>query len=235
MATLTVEGSRLKIETDKLLAQVCTQAKKLPFEVVEGKGFVAVKQWYRWTIATVMRKPGSLWEQWLVFPDGKRYFYACDIVTSANPVDKLCLRIDLPGHLKHNKGDSFKQIYLSYHGLIPASEFNEDFAPDTKFLYQRHKQPMPTRMIRAYQTTSGAWLAGMTLKPEVVFEAWCHQRGYVCFIQEIGGVSVKAGEQFSAAYVIGWFDDVAEMEAVYDTHKSAQRLEVGKARYELAK
>lgn len=94
---------------------------------------------------------------------------------------------------------------------------------------------MPTRMIQAYQTTSGAWLAGMTLKPDSVSEAWCHQRGYVCFIQEIGGVPVKIGEPFGAAYVIGWFDDVAEMEAVYDAHKGARRLEVSKAGYQLVK
>src|SRR5438874_2784089 len=33
----------------------------------------------------------------------------------------------------------------------------------------------------------GPWLAGMTLDPGVVSEAWCHQRGYVCLIEEFGG------------------------------------------------
>lgn len=69
------------------LPQICTQAKKLEYEVIEGGDFVAVRQWFRWTDATAGRSPGSLWEQWLVFPDGKRYFYACDTVTSVNAVD----------------------------------------------------------------------------------------------------------------------------------------------------
>jgi hypothetical protein len=214
------------------LPQICTQAKKLEFEVVRGKGFVGVKQWFRWSVATAGRKPGSLWEQWLVFPEGKRYFYACDIITSANKVEHLFLRLDMPGHLKHNQGDSFKQIYLSYHGLIPASEFFEDFPPDAKFLYRRDSKPA-SRMIRAYQTQAGVWLAGMTLNPEIVYEAWCHQRGYVCFIQEVGGLLVTVGDRLSAAYVIGWFDNVAEMQTVYDEHKGIKQLEVSAESYKL--
>ena len=34
----------------------------------------------------------------------------------------------------------------------------------------------------------------MTLDPSLVYEAWCHQRGYICFIQELFGKSVKGGE-----------------------------------------
>ena len=29
------------------------------------------------------------------------------------------------------------------------------------------------------------------LQPKVVSEAWCHQRGYVCMIEEFGGRPVK--------------------------------------------
>ena len=58
----------------------------------------------------------------------------------------------------------------------------------------------------------------MTLNPKDVSEAWCHQRGYVCFIQEIGRERVQTGETFSAAYVIGFFDSIEEMEKVYDQH-----------------
>jgi hypothetical protein len=66
----------------------------------------------------------------------------------------------------------------------------------------------------------------MTLQPEVVWEAWCHQRGYVCFIQEIGGYRVRAGEAFGAAYAVGWFDDVAEMLAVYDELRGPVGIEL---------
>ena len=80
-------------------------------------------------------------------------------------------------------------------------------------------------MIRAYQVRldgeGGPWLAGMTLDPGDVYEAWCHQRGYVCFIEEIGGRPVAAGESFGAAYVVGWFDSIAEMHAVYDSYRGA--------------
>ena len=39
----------------------------------------------------------------------------------------------MPGHIKHERGNTFSEIFLSYHGRIPASEFFEDFAPDAKF------------------------------------------------------------------------------------------------------
>ncbi|MCP5117349.1 MAG: hypothetical protein GY953_41525 [bacterium] len=61
----------------------------------------------------------------------------------------------------------------------------------------------------------------MTLNPKDVSEAWCHQRGYVSFIQELHGRPVKAGESFGAAYVVGYFDDVSEMERVYDRYRGA--------------
>ena len=83
-------------------------------------------------------------------------------------------------------------------------------------------------MIRAYQVKQngkpGPWLAGMTLDPSAVCEAWCHQRGYVSFIQELHGRPVKAGQTIGSAYVIGWFDDVAQMEKVYDAHRGKTRL-----------
>ena len=198
------------------LPQICTQAGKLPYEVTKSEGFITVKQWYNWTIATRNRKPGSLWEQILVFPEDKRYFFSTDRVTSVNTVENLALRIDMPGHLNHKQGDSFSQIYLSYYGTIPNTEFFDDFPPDAKFRYVRGRDPLPQRFIRAYQTRSGAWLAGMTLNPKDVSEAWCHQRGYVCFIEEVGREKVLAGETFSSVYIVGFFDSVDEMERVYD-------------------
>jgi hypothetical protein len=200
------------------LPQICTQAGKLPYEVTKSEGFITVRQWYNWTIATHNRKQGSLWEQILVFPEDKRYFFSTDRVTSVNTVENLALRIDMPGHLGHKQGDSFSQIYLSYYGTIPNTEFFDDFPPDAKFRYVRGRDPLPQRFIRAYQTRSGAWLAGMTLNPKDVSEAWCHQRGYVCFIEEVGREKVLADETFSSAYIVGFFDSVDEMEKVYDQH-----------------
>jgi hypothetical protein len=31
---------------------------------------------------------------------------------------------------------------------------------------------------------SGPWLAGITLLPSVVDDAWCHQKDYACLIEE---------------------------------------------------
>jgi len=36
------------------LPQICTQAKKLTFEVIEGGNFVAVRQWFRWSLACIL-------------------------------------------------------------------------------------------------------------------------------------------------------------------------------------
>ena len=215
------------------LPQICTQAKQLPFEIVEGKDFVAVRQWFTWDVARPPYEPGSCWEQWLVFPDGVRWFFACDKVTSANTVDSLFLRIDMPGHLKHEEGDAFEQIYLSYHGDIPSGAFIDDFPPDDRYLYRREAGHVPQRFVRAYQLPNDVWLAGMTLEPTAVYEAWCHQRSYVCFIQEIGGWQVRAGEDFGAVHLIGFFDDIAEMAGVFDAHKGATTLRVGGDSWEL--
>jgi hypothetical protein len=141
----------------------------------------------------------------------------------------------MPGHIQHQQGDRFEKIWLSYHGEIPASEFRRNFPPDERFLYQRKEGAIPARLIRAYQVRQdgrpGPWLAGMTLDPAAVSEAWCHQRGYVCFIQELHMRPVRAGETFGAAYIVGWFDSLKEMEAVYDRFRGRSRivLEHGKA------
>jgi len=209
------------------LPQICTSAKKIAASVFRGEDFVAVKLSFRYTTATYGRSPGSLWEQHLVFPRDTRYFFASDRITSANDVDGLFLRIDMPGHLKHRRGDTFTKIYLSYEGEIPASGFAEDFAPDAKHLYHRSEEKIPSRFIRAYKIRGegSPWLAGMTLNPACVYEAWCHQRGYVCFIQEIGGRRVKEGEAFGAAYIIGFFESIEEMQKVYDRYRGRDGIE----------
>jgi hypothetical protein len=212
--------------------QICTQAKQLDSEIIEGPDFVAVKLRYKFKEAAKGLKAGSQWEQTLVFQPGLRYVLSGEQITSVNDVDDLFYRIDMPGHLRHTKGDNFVQVYLSYQGKIPAETFAKDFGPDEKHLYQRREGKIPERMIRAYQVKlegkPGPWLAGMTLDPATVSEAWCHQRGHICFIEELHGKKVKAGETFGAAYVVGWFDDIKEMEKVYDRYKGARILSATK-------
>ncbi len=217
--------------------QICTKARELKPEIIRGKDFVAVRQRFRFTQPAAGLKAGSLWEQTLVFLPGKRYLLSSEAITSVNDVDDLFYRIDMPGHIRHHQGDTFTQVYLSYQGKIPASAFAENFGPDEKFLYQRHAGKIPERMIRAYQVKvngkPGPWLAGMTLDPAEVAEAWCHQRGYVCFIEELHRKHVKAGETFGAAYVIGYFDGIPDMERVYDRYKGARAIRLEKNAFRL--
>ena len=69
--------------------------------------------------------------------------------------------------------------------------------------------------------------------PAEAAEAWCHQRGYVCFIEELHRKKVKAGETFGAAYAVGWFDDVADMEKTYDKFKGKRTLTVEDGKFRL--
>jgi hypothetical protein len=225
--------------------QICTQAKELKPRVIRGKDFVAIEQTFRYRTAAPGKKTGSLWTQRIVFPTNTRYFISMDRIDAVNSSDAMFLRLDMPGHIKHTKGDSFSEIYLSYHGRIPASEFFQNFAPDEKFNYRRSSgrgnKKMPKRFIRAYRLRdpktgkSGPWLAGMTLDPSVVHEAWCHQRGYVCMIHEFGGRPIKAGGHFQAAFIVGYFDSIAEMERVYDRYAGHTGLEVRKTGWKLTR
>jgi hypothetical protein len=219
--------------------QICTKAKELKPEITRGKDFVAVTLKFTFTEPGKGYKAGSTWEQTMVFRPGVRYFLAAEKITSVNAVENLFYRIDMPGHIRHKSGDTFEQVYLSYleKPTIPASAFKDDFGPDAKYLYRRKDDKIPARMIRAYQVKldgkPGPWLAGMTLDPAAVSEAWCHQRGYVCLIEELHRRSVKAGESFGAAYVVGWFDDVPAMEKVYDEFKGKSKIVVGKDGFEV--
>ena len=215
------------------LPQICTQAGKLPYEILEGKDFVAVHQWYNWNSARFTYDGGSWWEQWLVVPDGVGWFLAYDKVTSINTVDKLILRMDMPGHIKHQKGDEFDRIYLSYYDCISSKAFVKDFSPDVHYLYQRQKNKIPKRYIRSYQLSSGTWLAGMALDPSIVYEAWCHQRGYVCMIQEMGGILIREGESFGAVHLVGFFESIEEMEDVFDTYRGTKTMRVEAAGWSL--
>jgi hypothetical protein len=221
--------------------QICTQAKKLEPRVVRGKDFLAIEQEYRYTTAAPGKKTGSRWSQTIVFPKDERYFISSDRIDAVNDSPAMFLRLDLPGHIKHQHGDTFIEVYLSYVGKIPASEFDENFAPDAKFNYRRDDAKLPKRMIRAYHLRdpktgqAGPWLAGMTLNAADVSEAWCHQRGYVCMIEEFGGRPIKAGESFSAAFIVGYFDSIDEMEQVYDRYAGHSGLKATADGWKLTK
>ncbi len=222
--------------------QICTKAGELDTRIIRGTDFVAVKLGFQYHKAAPGRKTGSRWSQTLVFPEDRRYFISSHRIEARNQSEAMFVRIDMPGHIKHDRGDSFSEIYLSYfgkQGRIGSDQFLDNFAPDEKFNYRRDLGLKPSRFIRAYHIrdpksgAAGPWLAGMTLDPSLVHEAWCHQRGYVCLIEEFGGRSVKAGETFGAAFVVGFFDSIGEMEKVYDKHRGFDRLSVDRHGWKL--
>ena len=43
-------------------------------------------------------------------------------------------------------------------------------------------------------------------------------------IEEIHGKPVKVGESFSAVHIVGYFDTIQEMHAVYDRYRGHTRL-----------
>ena len=227
--------------------QICTQAKQLSPKVIRGQDFVAIEQSFAYKTAAPGKKTGSTWTQRIVFPAGKRYFVSSDRIDAVNDSPAMFLRIDMPGHIKHKQGDTFSEVFLSYFDQpIPVKEFLTDFAPDERFNYRRDaweaagKKP-PQRMIRGYKLReratgkAGPWLVGMTLDPGIVSEAWCHQRGYVCMIEEFGERPIKAGESFSAAFIVGYFDSIAEAEQVYDEHRGHSGLAVDANGWKLTK
>jgi hypothetical protein len=221
--------------------QICTKAKQVATEVITGKDFVAVKERFNYNTAAPGKKTGSEWTQTMVFPAGKRYFISSDRIDTVNSSEAMFLRIDMPGHIKHHHGDTFSEVYLSYYGKIPSSEFFADFSPDQKFIYRRDDGNLPQRFIRAYHLRDpqtgreGPWLAGMTLDPAIVYQGWCHERGYVCLIEEIGGRPVKPGDSFRAAYIVGFFDSIDEMNEVYDKYAGQVGLEADAKGWRLLK
>jgi len=245
--------------------QLCHRMKPVRPEVTRGDDFVAVKTTYRYEYAAPGRKPGSRWTQLVVFPKGERYFLLMDRIDSVNDSDEMFLRTDMPGCVRHERGDTFSEIYISYlsgpHGQkgtgpidrdapegaahkldpspssglrVPAREFFTPFPPDLKFNYRRDTHKTPEHFIRAYHLRDketgkdGPWLAGMTLEPSVVYEAWCSQRpgGIIVLILEVHGKPTKAGDSFSAAHLVGYFDSIDEMHAVYDRYKGHTALDV---------
>lgn len=228
--------------------QLCHRMKPVQPEVIRGNDFVAVKTSYQYEYAAPGRKPGSRWTQLIVFPKGERYFVLMDRIDTVNDSDEMFLRNDTPGCVRHEKGDTFSEIYLSYlsgpKGLrIPSREFFEPFPPDLKFGYRRDLNKTPEHFIRAYHLrdkksgADGPWLAGLTLEPSVVYEAWCSQRpgNIIVMIEEIHGKKVKAGESFSAAHIVGYFDTIDAMHTAYAKYKGNTKLTADANGWRLAK
>jgi hypothetical protein len=228
--------------------QLCHRMKPVQPEVIRGQDFVAVRTTYKYEYAAPGRKAGSRWTQLIVFPNGERHFVLMDKIDSVNNSDEMFLRGDMPGCVRHEKGDTFSEIYLSYlsgpKGVrIPSSEFSTPFPPDLKFGYRRDTHQVPKHFIRAYHLRDkktgkdGPWLAGLTLAPQVVYEAWCSQRpgGIIVMIEEIHGKPVKAGESFSAVHIVGYFDTIEEMHTVYDRYKGHTALTADSSGWRLLK
>jgi hypothetical protein len=221
--------------------QICTKAGAMTPDFLQGKDYLVVKQSWQYTLAAPGKSTGSVWSQTIVFPRGQRYFLSADKMAAKNASEAMFFRLDMPGHIKHKNGDTFSEVYLSYHGRIPAGEFATNFAPDEKFNYRREKNGVPERFIRAYHLRDpqtgrdGPWLAGMTLNPADVSEAWCHQRNYVCLIEEIGERPIQPGQSFGAAYIVGYFDSIEEMNATYDRYKGHSGLVADEREWHLTK
>ena len=242
-----VHGARAKRMIEG--PQICTMAKELHPRIIRGSDFVAVVMQHKYPQAAPGRVAGSQWTQTLVFPAGKRYYLSSQRIDTVNRSPAMFFRVDMPGHIKHDRGDTFSEIYLSYFDKrIPSTEFFETFAPDERFNYRRDRAgALPKRFIRAYRLRDaktgrrGPWLAGMTLDASVVHEAWCHQRpagagrGYVCMIEEFGGRPIEPGEHFSAAFIVGYFDSIDEMHQVYDQHAGHTGLSVDEKGWRLTK
>jgi hypothetical protein len=218
--------------------QLCNRMKPVQPKIIKGTDFVAAETTYLFEYAAPGRKAGSRWTQLIVFPKGERYFVLMDKIDSVNDSPEMFLRNDTPGCVNHVKGDTFTEVYLSYlsgpNGLrIPSSEFFEPFPPDRKFGYRRDLNKTPEHVIRAYHFRNkdtgeeGPWLAGLTLEPSVVYEAWCSQRPHdiIIMIEEVHGRPVKAGESFSAAHIVGYFDTIEDMHEVYDRYKGSTALQ----------
>jgi hypothetical protein len=228
--------------------QLCPWMKPVQPEVIRGPDFVAVQTSYRFEFAAPGRKAGSRWTQLVVFPRGERYFLLMDRIDSVNDSDEMFLRNDTPGSVRHEQGDTFSEMYLSYlsgpNGVrIPSSEFLTPFPPDLKFNYRRDMNRTPEHFIRAYHLRDkqtgkdGPWLAGLTLEPSVVYEAWCAQwpGNFLVMIVEVHGRPVKAGESFSAAHIVGYFDTIADMHAVYERYKGHTALAADASGWRLLK
>jgi len=228
--------------------QLCHRMKPVKPEIIRGAGYVAIKTTYQFEYAAPQRKAGSKWTQLVVFPKGQRFFVLMDKIDSVNDSEEMFLRNDTPGCVRHEQGDTFSEMYLSYlsgpKGLrIPSSEFFAPFPPDLKFGYRRDTHQRPDSFIRAYHLRDketgkdGPWMAGLTLDPSIVYEAWCSQRpgGIIVMIEEVYGRPIKAGQSFSAAHIVGYFDSIDDMHKTYDRYHGHTAVSVDPSGWRLEK
>jgi hypothetical protein len=70
--------------------------------------------------------------------------------------------------------------------------------------------------------------AALTLEPSIVYEAWCSQRpgGIIVIIEEVYGKPIHAGQSFSAAHIVGYFNTIDAIHAVNNRDKGHTALSV---------
>ena len=54
-------------------------------------------------------------------------------------------------------------------------------------------------------------------------------------IEEFGGRPIRPGESFSAAFIVGYFDSIDEMNEVYDQYRGHTGLQVSEDGWRLLK
>ena len=151
--------------------QLCHRMKPVQPEVIRGEDFVAVKTTYKYEYAAPGRKAGSRWTQLVVFPRGSGIFVLMDRIDSVNDSEEMFLRNDTPGCVRHEKGDTFSEIYLSYlsgpHGVAspPASSSPRSARPEVR-LPARHapdtrsiSSALPSAGTRGRARTAPGWRA----------------------------------------------------------------------------
>jgi len=66
---------------------------------------------------------------------------------------------------------------------------------------------------------------------------WCSQRpgGIIVMIEEIYGKPIRTGQSFSAAHIVGYFDTIDQMHAVYAQNKGHTALSADASGWRLVK
>lgn len=70
-----------------------------------------------------------------------------------------------------------------------------------------------------------------------MYEAWSSRRfgGIIVMIEEVYGKPIRAGESFSAAHIVGYFDTIDEMHDVCEQCKGHTALSVDASGWRLVK
>jgi len=75
---------------------------------------VVIKQQFQYRHGRAGQKGGIDVEQNIVLQSGKRFFISSDRMMWVNSSETMFFPAGYAGHIKHNKGDTFSEIYLSY-------------------------------------------------------------------------------------------------------------------------